>query len=68
MKRLYYLVTPLAAAAALLLSGCPDAKLPSPAPKVPEPKAQTAMHLKPPAPAGMDLRRNFDPAAATKLS
>lgn len=38
MKRLY-LVTPLALMAALL-SGCPDTKLPSPAPKVPEPKAE----------------------------
>ena len=38
MKRLY-LVTPLVLTAALL-SGCPDTKLPSPAPKVPEPKAE----------------------------
>ena len=66
MKRFYYLVTPLAAAAVVFLSGCPDAKLPSPAPKIPEPKAQTAMHLKPPA--GMDLRQIFDFPAATKFS
>lgn len=66
MKRFYYLVTPLAAAAVVFLSGCPDAKLPSPAPKIPEPKAQTAMHLK--LPAGMDLRQNFDSSAATKFS
>ena len=38
MKRLF-LVLPLACAA-LLLSGCPDTKLPSPTPKVPTPKAQ----------------------------
>ena len=34
-----YLVTPLLLAAALLF-GCSDAKLPSPRPKVPEPKAE----------------------------
>ena len=34
-----YLITPLLLAAALLL-GCSDAKLPSPRPKVPEPKAE----------------------------
>lgn len=32
--------------AALLLGGCPDAKLPNPAPRVPEPKAVA------PAPSG----------------
>lgn len=40
MKRLF-LVLPLACAA-LLLSGCPDAKLPTPNPMVPTPKAQEA--------------------------
>ncbi len=34
-----YLLTPLLLAAALLF-GCADAKLPSPRPKVPEPKAE----------------------------
>lgn len=40
MKRLF-LVSSLACAA-VLLSACPDTKLPNPAPRVPEPKAQTA--------------------------
>ena len=40
MKRLF-IVLPLACAA-LLLSGCPDAKLPTPNPMVPTPKAQEA--------------------------
>ena len=39
MKRIF-LITPLTAAV-LLLSGCPDTKLPTPTPKVPAPKAQT---------------------------
>jgi len=38
MKPLF-LVLPLACAA-LLLSGCPDTKLPTPTPTVPKPKAQ----------------------------
>ena len=43
MKPLF-LVLPLACAA-LLLSGCPDAKLPTPNPMVPTPKAKdTAAH------------------------
>ena len=37
--KLPYLVTPLLLAAALL-SGCSDAKLPSPRPKAPEPKTE----------------------------
>ena len=41
MKRLF-LVLPMACAA-LLLSGCPDAKLPTPNPMVPTPKAQEAV-------------------------
>lgn len=46
MKR-NFLVVPLAFAA-LMLSGCPDAKLPTPAPTVPKPKAQhTADHVQP---------------------
>ena len=46
MKHLF-LVLPLACAA-LLLSGCPDAKLPTPTPMVPTPKAkETAAHLLP---------------------
>ena len=40
MKRLF-LVLPLACTA-LLLAGCPDAKLPTPNPMVPTPKAQEA--------------------------
>ncbi|MBG6073138.1 hypothetical protein IWX87_002909 [Polaromonas sp. CG_9.7] len=39
MKKRLFLVPPLACAA-LLLSGCPDAKLPTPTPMVPTPKAQ----------------------------
>jgi uncharacterized lipoprotein YbaY len=51
MKPLF-LVLPLACAA-LLLSGCPDAKLPSPTPNVPTPKAQNAaVHRLPGAFAG----------------
>ncbi|CDS49015.1 hypothetical protein [Polaromonas sp. CG9_12] len=43
MKRLF-VVLPLACSA-LLISGCPDAKLPTPTPTVPTPKAQnTAGH------------------------
>ena len=38
LKRLF-LVLPLTCTA-VLLSGCPDAKLPTPAPTVPTPKAQ----------------------------
>ena len=41
MKRLF-LVLPMACAA-LLLSGCPDAKLPTPNPMVPTPKAQESV-------------------------
>lgn len=41
MKRIF-LGVPLACAA-LLLSGCPDTKLPNPTPKVPEPKALGAL-------------------------
>ena len=40
MKRLF--LVPTLVCAALLLSACPDTKLPSPSPKVPEPKAETA--------------------------
>jgi hypothetical protein len=39
MKRLL-LLTPLCLAV-VLLSGCPDKKLPTPTPKVPEPKTQS---------------------------
>ena len=38
----FFLVLPLACAA-LLLSGCPDAKLPTPTPTVPTPKAQESV-------------------------
>ncbi|MEO7400313.1 MAG: hypothetical protein ABIV07_06035 [Polaromonas sp.] len=42
MKRLFLL--PALAAAVLLLSACPDTKLPTPTtPKVPEPKAAASM-------------------------
>lgn len=47
MKR-FLLLTPLTFAV-LLLSACPDAKLPTPAPKVPEPKVDSAMLHSPPA-------------------
>ncbi len=43
MKHLFPLTV-----AVLLLSGCPEAKLPTPAPKVPEPKAEiTALSFLP---------------------
>lgn len=45
MNRFYTLI-PLVFSLALL-SGCPDAKLPSPAPKVPEPKAEKTSALHP---------------------
>ena len=41
MKRLCLL--PVLAAMVLLLSACPDTKLPKPTPKVPQPKASAAM-------------------------
>lgn len=47
LKRLF-LVLPLTCAA-LLLSGCPDAKLPKPTPTVPTPKAQHTAVNAPPA-------------------
>ena len=47
LKRLF-LVFPLTCAA-LLLSGCPDAKLPTPTPTVPTPKAQHTAVNAPPA-------------------
>ena len=58
MKR-PYLVTPLVLTA-VLLSGCPDAKLPSPIPKVPEPKAEktAGQHLRA-APAFSPLASRF---------
>ena len=39
MNRLYIVAS--LTFAALILSGCPDTKLPTPIPKVPEPKAQS---------------------------
>ena len=41
MKRLYIVAS--LTFAALILSGCPDTKLPTPIPKVPEPKAQSKL-------------------------
>ena len=52
MKR-FLLLTPLTFAV-LLLSACPDAKLPTPAPKVPEPKAESAMLYSRPAMAALN--------------
>ena len=55
MKKCLFLV-PLLACATLLLSGCPDAKLPTPTPMVPTPKAQhTADHGRPAVMAGQPL-------------
>lgn len=56
MKR-FFLLTPLTLAV-LLLSGCPDTKLPTPTPKVPEPKAETTTLYGPPEIAA--LNRDFD--------
>lgn len=55
MKRLFLL--PALACTVLLLSACPDTKLPTPGPKVPEPKAETTMLYSPPglARSGLDL-------------
>jgi hypothetical protein len=50
MKHL--LPLPLIALLALLLSGCPDAKLPSPPPNVPVPKAAGSALLNPAGQAG----------------
>lgn len=58
MKRLFLL--PALACTVLLLSACPDnTKLPTPAPKVPEPKVETTLLYSPPglARAGLDLGR-----------
>jgi hypothetical protein len=51
MKRLFQMVS--LACAIVLLSACPDAKLPSPAPKVPEPKAQGTAALPELPPPGL---------------
>ena len=56
MKRLF-LMTPLTVVV-LLLCGCPDAKLPTPSPKVPEPKAETTTLYSPPG--SPSINRNFD--------
>lgn len=50
MKRIF-LGVPLACAV-LLLSGCPDTKLPNPTPKVPEPKALGALQRTADIPGG----------------
>lgn len=46
MKRLFLL--PVLSLAVVLLTACPDAKLPKPTPKVPEPKAETSLLDSPP--------------------
>lgn len=58
-----YLVTPLLLAAALLF-GCSDAKLPSPRPKVPEPKAEKTVGQ--PAPGTLALSPLTGRATSTK--
>ena len=64
MKRLYR-VAPLALAA-MLLSGCPDTKIPSPAPKVPEPKAEKTTQQGHPAVGAVS--RISERFTATRLS
>lgn len=64
MKRLFLL--PALTAAVLLLSACPDTKLPSPTPKVPEPKAQTTTFYD--AFEISDLNRSADPLSASRHS
>ncbi len=61
MKR-FFLLAALGGAVALL-SACPDTKLPSPAPKVPEPKAQSALLDQPSGAAALNRRVGRLPAA-----
>lgn len=53
MKRLFLL--PALATAVLLLSACPDTKLPSPTPKVPEPKAAASMSNRHASPVALNF-------------
>ncbi|MEO6322397.1 MAG: hypothetical protein ABIR56_17070 [Polaromonas sp.] len=64
MKR-FFLLTPLTLAV-LLLSGCPDTKLPTPTPKVPEPKAEktSGQH----APAALAFSPPAGRFASTRLA
>lgn len=64
MKHLF-LLTPLTFAV-LLLTGCPDTKLPTPAPKVPEPKVEAAMLDRPSGSAALNW--NFDEVQAARHS
>jgi hypothetical protein len=64
MKR-FFLLTPLTFSV-LLLSGCPYAKLPTPTPKVPEPKAQTTTLYG--LPEITALNWNFDRVPASRRS
>lgn len=64
MKRLF-LLTPLTFVV-VLLTGCPDTKLPSPTPKAPEPKTESAL-LYHQSESG-HLNQNFDRLAASRRS
>ena len=65
MKRIF-LGLPLACAV-LLLSGCPDTKLPNPTPKVPEPKALGALQRTIDNPGGQgNALKSISPAAARR--
>ncbi|MDB5741738.1 MAG: hypothetical protein JWR68_53 [Polaromonas sp.] len=63
MKRLFLALS--VSCTALLLSGCPDAKVPSPTPKVPEPKAQV---LRPDSLPQVALGMASEPAAGSEYS
>lgn len=52
MKQL--VLAPMLACAVILLSGCPDSKLPTPTPSVPTPKANTAARQPMPASVAMN--------------
>ncbi|MBH2020011.1 MAG: hypothetical protein I8H91_10780 [Burkholderiales bacterium] len=66
MKRLF-LVSSLACAA-LLLSACPDAKLPTPAPKVPEPKAENTLLYGSPGSSRMALQQAVEKASGCAVT
>lgn len=66
MKRLFLL--PALSAVVLLLSACPDTKLPTPAPKVPEPRAAALAPLAPLVPLVPDSHTTATPGAPNSLA
>lgn len=60
MKRFYF-VTPLVFAA-FVISGCSDAKVPSPLPKVPTPKAEKTAEQPPALAPSRGLVQRLEPA------